>query len=93
MGAMDYARGKLGIQIPEEVSIVGFDDIPMANWPGYSLTTIRQPIDWMVDATIERMIRAMKAPLAETVMKKVHGILVERDSARTGKLAKDKQAV
>ena len=89
MGALDYARGQLGIQVPQELSIVGFDDIPMAGWPGYSLTTIRQPVDWMVDATIERLMRAIKAPGAETVMKKVHGILVERDSARTGKLEKE----
>ena len=88
MGAMDYARGQLGIQIPQELSIIGFDDIPMASWPGYSLTTIRQPIDWMVDATIERLIRAIQAPGAETVIKKVHGILVERDSAFTGKMGK-----
>ena len=93
MGAMDYARGRLGIQIPRELSIVGFDDIPMASWPGYSLTTIRQPIDWMVDATIERLLRAMKAPVTETVMKKVHGVLIERDSARTGILAREKQAI
>ncbi len=88
MGAMDYARGQLGIRVPQELSIIGFDDIPMASWPGYSLTTIKQPVDWMVDATIERLIRAIQAPVAEIVMKKVHGILVERDSARTGKLEK-----
>jgi hypothetical protein len=35
------------------------------------------------------LMRAIKAPGAETVMKKVHGILVERDSARTGKLEKE----
>lgn len=86
MGAMDYARSRLSISIPDELSIVGFDDIPMASWPGYSLTTVKQPIDWMVDATIERLIRAIQSPGAETVIKKVHGILVERDSARTGKL-------
>ncbi len=88
MGAMDYARGQLGIRVPQELSIIGFDDIPMASWPGYSLTTIKQPVDWMVDATIERLIRAIQAPVAEIVMKKVHGILVERDSARTAKLEK-----
>ncbi len=83
MGAMDYARGQLGLHVPDDLSIVGFDDIPMANWPGYDLTTVQQPIEWMVDATIERLIRAIQAPVAETVIKKVNGILIERGSTRT----------
>lgn len=83
MGALDYARGQRGIKVPEELSIVGFDDIPMASWSAYSLTTIKQPIDRMVDATIERLMRAIQSPGAEIVIKKIQGILVERDSART----------
>jgi DNA-binding LacI/PurR family transcriptional regulator len=55
----------------------------MAAWPAYSLTTVQQPIDWMVDATIERLMRAIQSPVAEIVIKKVPGILVERNSART----------
>lgn len=83
MGALDFARGQMGIKVPEELSIIGFDDIPMAAWPAYSLTTVQQPIDWMVDATIERLMRAIQSPVAEIVIKKVPGILVERNSART----------
>jgi DNA-binding LacI/PurR family transcriptional regulator len=50
---MDTARYELGFQIPEDLSIVGFDDIPCAAWPAYDLTTIRQPIEEMVTATLE----------------------------------------
>ncbi len=82
MGALDFARGQMGIKVPEELSIVGFDDIPMAAWPAYALTTVQQPVDWMVDATIERLMRAIESPVAEIVIKKVPGILVERHSAR-----------
>src|SRR3954447_5014190 len=39
-GALNAAR-ELGVRVPEDVTIVGFDDIAMAGWPVFSLTTIR----------------------------------------------------
>lgn len=42
-GAIDAAR-RLHIDVPGELSIVGFDDIPMAGWDSFSLTTVRQPL-------------------------------------------------
>jgi len=43
IGALDAAR-KTGVRVPENVSLIGVDDIPMASWSMISLTTIRQPI-------------------------------------------------
>jgi DNA-binding LacI/PurR family transcriptional regulator len=82
MGALDYARLKMGIRVPQELSVIGFDDIPMASWPGYSLTTVRQPLDKLVDATIDRLMAAIAAPGADIVTKKIQGSLVQRDSSR-----------
>lgn len=42
-GAIDAAR-RLQIDVPGQLSIVGFDDIPMAGWDSFSLTTVRQPL-------------------------------------------------
>jgi LacI family transcriptional regulator len=42
-GALDAAR-RVGVRVPEELSIVGFDDIDMAGWEGFDLTTVRQPL-------------------------------------------------
>ena len=42
-GALDAAR-RVGVRVPDELSIVGFDDIDMAGWEGFNLTTIRQPL-------------------------------------------------
>ena len=42
-GALDAAR-RLKIDVPRQLSIVGFDDIPMASWEAFSLTTVRQPL-------------------------------------------------
>jgi DNA-binding LacI/PurR family transcriptional regulator len=57
LGVMDAARHELGLRIPEELSVVGFDDIPLAAWPAYNLTTIRQPVDEMITATLELLNR------------------------------------
>ncbi|THF54421.1 LacI family DNA-binding transcriptional regulator [Mesorhizobium composti] len=48
-GFMDAARNEFGISIPDELCVVGFDDIEQAGWGSYALTTFHQPIDQMVD--------------------------------------------
>jgi DNA-binding LacI/PurR family transcriptional regulator len=82
MGVLDLARQELGIKVPEELSIIGFDDIPMASWPAYGLTTIKQPVDRMVDTTIEVLMNAIEQPETETIMKWLPATLVRRSSAR-----------
>jgi LacI family transcriptional regulator len=48
-GVLDAAR-RLGVRVPEELSVIGFDDIDMARWEGFGLTTIRQPLAEMARA-------------------------------------------
>lgn len=79
MGALDAARHKLGLDVPTDVSIIGFDDIPAAGWSSYGLTTIRQQIEPM----IEESLRLLSAePGLPPVVRYVPGVLVVRDSAR-----------
>ncbi len=82
MATLDVAKHELGIKVPAELSIVGFDDVPMASWPEYSLTTFRQPIDRLVDATIEVLFGAIEKPDGERIMRWIPGTLVQRASAR-----------
>lgn len=53
---MDTLRFELGLSIPEDVSVVGYDDVPIAAWPAYDLTTIRQPVNQMISATVETLL-------------------------------------
>ena len=48
-GFMDAARTEFGISVPDELCVIGFDDIEEAGWSSYALTTFRQPIEQMVD--------------------------------------------
>jgi LacI family transcriptional regulator len=47
-GVLDAAR-RLGVATPDHLGVLGFDDIHMASWPAYDLSTIRQPIDNIVE--------------------------------------------
>jgi DNA-binding LacI/PurR family transcriptional regulator len=81
LGALDVARYELGIHVPEELSIIGFDDIPMASWPAYNLTTISQPVDKMIDAAIQLISdKENGSPVGRT--KLLPGKLIVRGSAR-----------
>ena len=82
MAALDVARSDLGFRVPEDVSIVGFDDIQMACWPKYDLTTVQQPVDRMVDATIEAAAPARSSnPDGERVLRFMAPTLAVRSSA------------
>ncbi len=43
VGALEAIQ-KMGLRVPQDISVIGVDDIPMASWEMISLTTIRQPI-------------------------------------------------
>jgi DNA-binding LacI/PurR family transcriptional regulator len=51
------ALNQHGLRAPGDVSVIGFDDVPVASWAAPPLTTIRQPLATMA-ATAFRMLRA-----------------------------------
>ncbi len=82
IGALDLARCELGIKVPEELSIIGFDDIPMASWRQYSLTTIRQPTELLTDSVITILMNAIETEEPEPMTMLIPGTLVERATCR-----------
>ena len=57
------ALGEFRLRAPDDVSVVGFDDVPVASWAAPALTTIRQPLAAMA-ATAFRMLRSAEGPAA-----------------------------
>ncbi len=80
---MDELRFGLGLKIPQDVSVVGFDDVPPAAWRAYDLTTMRQRANLMVAETVETLIAHIQSPTtAETRKVSITAPLIVRGSAR-----------
>ena len=79
---MDELRGSLGLRVPEDVSVVGYDDVPLAAWGAYELTTWRQPSNQMVEATVSLLLGQIDDPNRRSEKREISGRLIVRSSAR-----------
>ena len=61
MGAMDAVRSR-GLRVPEDISILGFDDIPQAELVRPALTTVRQPLEQMGRVATQMLLDMLKNP-------------------------------
>ena len=77
IGAMIAAR-RSGLSIPDDLSIIGFDDTPLSShvWP--PLTTVRWPIAAMAEAAARKLIEPDNAELGERWL--LPSFLIERQS-------------
>ncbi len=80
---MDVLRHGLGLRVPEDVSVVGFDDVPPAAWRSYDLTTVRQRANAMVEQTVETILNHIENPNKRKPKKiQIDSPLVIRSSTR-----------
>jgi DNA-binding LacI/PurR family transcriptional regulator len=79
-GAMDALRHELGLRVPGDIGIVGFDDIPQARWKSYDLTTVRLDLPQRVRALIRLILRRLAAPDAPALEETLQTSLVVRGS-------------
>ncbi|HEV7297990.1 MAG TPA: GntR family transcriptional regulator [Tepidisphaeraceae bacterium] len=71
---------RMGIRVPHDVSIVGFDDDPIAEWLQPGLTTVRQPFAQMGEAAIDLLCKLIADPNAKVEHHTLPVQLVERGS-------------
>jgi DNA-binding LacI/PurR family transcriptional regulator len=57
---MDVLREELRLRIPDDVSVIGYDDVPEAAWRGYHLTTVSQPAEEMIDETLSILMEQVE---------------------------------
>ncbi|KLN59872.1 LacI family transcriptional regulator [Kiloniella spongiae] len=79
---MDVLRFELGLLIPKDVSVVGYDDVPTTSWPAYNLTTVRQPANRMVAETVNLLLNEIEGNGAGPRKIAIDGPLIIRGSAR-----------
>ena len=82
IAAMDVLRFELELRVPQDVSLVSYDDAPQAAWPTYALTVIRQPTDAMVAASVEILMTQITERTSAPRRVVLPGQLVVRTSAR-----------
>ena len=82
LAVMEVARHEFGLRVPEDVSIVGYDDVGAASWPSFSLTSFTLPVEPMVDAAVELMMEQIESSSILSHHRVVPGRLAVRGSAR-----------
>ena len=82
LAVMDTLRYELGLKIPEDVSVIGFDDVPAASWPTYNLTTVRQRSSLMVAQTIKVLLDHIDGKTNTPQQVSIGSPLIVRGSAR-----------
>lgn len=90
LGALDEAT-RLGVRVPEELSVVGFDDIGLSGWERFGLTTVRTDLDQLAGAAADLLLRRFADPdapprrlvqQAQLVLRSSHGAPPARRTAR-----------
>ncbi|WP_338555905.1 LacI family DNA-binding transcriptional regulator [Erwinia sp. E_sp_B04_7] len=59
-GFMDEARHRFSLRIPEDLCLVGYDNIPQSGWSSYNLTTFAQPVEQFARDAVTWLIAAEK---------------------------------
>ena len=61
IGAISAIRDA-GLQVPQDIGIIGLNDMQMAGWQNINLTTIRQPIEQIISASIDLVVAMLDEP-------------------------------
>lgn len=83
-GAMDALRDHGGISCPEDVIVIGYDNIPQGAWHAYGLTTFDQRTEQLVDAAMDILNDALQ-PDAKALSRKIvieAELVVRRSTAK-----------
>jgi DNA-binding LacI/PurR family transcriptional regulator len=82
IAALECLRYEFKLSIPDDVSIIGYDDVEIASWPSFSLTTIRQPANQMVDETVKTLMKRIRSEDITPHKIEIESPLMIRTSAR-----------
>jgi len=59
IGCLDTARQQLGISVPQQMSVAGFDALEASSWLSYNITTLRQPVQQMASDAVGMLEQLM----------------------------------
>ncbi|MEP7083568.1 MAG: LacI family DNA-binding transcriptional regulator [Betaproteobacteria bacterium] len=82
LGFLDAARLDCGRRVPDDLSVIGFDDIPQAAWSAYQLTTFRQPVRLLTDQVMQVIRQRAETPDLPHAVFTLPSTLVVRKTVR-----------
>ena len=72
------ALSNAGLRVPDDCSVIGFDDVAMAAYYNPPLTTVRQPMETMGSISVAIHLEAIRTTLKKNAIKPVHRKVVPR---------------
>ncbi|MEP6630065.1 MAG: substrate-binding domain-containing protein, partial [Lapillicoccus sp.] len=77
LGILSAARAAR-LRVPDDLTVIGFDDIPMAGWPLVGLTTVRCDLDALARMSVDLLTRQLAGEPVAPVTLRIPVSLVER---------------
>lgn len=81
IGVLNAARETHRLQVPQDVAVVGFDDIPMSGWPCFELTTVRNAPQPTATAVLDVLKRRLAEPELPPMAVRIEPELIRRRTA------------
>lgn len=85
IATLEVARSEFNLRVPEDLSIIGFDDVGAARWPSFALTSYAQPVATMVGEVTKLLLQLVKKPNMRQQRVIVPGRLIVRHTSRIPK--------
>jgi DNA-binding LacI/PurR family transcriptional regulator len=80
IGVIDEAKENLKLQVPQDLSVVGFDGVSASQWFNYQLTTIQQPLEQLTKAAVDILMERIENPDSAPESRMLSGTLIKGNS-------------
>jgi LacI family transcriptional regulator len=82
MAAVEVARVEFGLRVPDDLSVVGYDNTGPSGWPLHSLTTVDQDLEKMAALAVELLMNKVNDDAADVRRIAVPAHIVARQTTR-----------
>lgn len=82
MALMDIARLEFGLRIPEDIQVIGFDNVPQTEWLNYQLTTFKQDFKRLARESVKIVIDHITKKETSLVKLMIPATLIERKTTQ-----------
>ncbi|MEU4131345.1 LacI family DNA-binding transcriptional regulator [Streptomyces wuyuanensis] len=80
LGVLEAARVN-GLRVPHDLSVVGYDDVPVARWSSPALTTVHQPLRQMAEEAAQMLLRLRTEEASATRLELATSLVVRNSTA------------